>query len=129
MKIDKIDSPVYVGRLGEKGVLSMTLTSRLAYAIPKPRHLFSVDFKPDYLSESFSLPPTQYRVADGVLTIDIEANITGKAGRASLGIRMLVGDSVDKRSAIIPVVIAESLPPATGECPSRYRRGLTVLSL
>ena len=52
-----------------------------------------------------------------MLTIDIEANITGKAGRASLGIRMLVGDSVDKRSAIIPVVIAESLPPATGEMP------------
>ena len=114
MKIDKIDSPVYVGRLGEKGVLSIDFdVSDWLALIPNPG-TFSVDFKPDYLSESFSLPPTQYRVADGVLTIDIEANITGKAGRASLGIRMLVGDSVDKRSAIIPVVIAESLPPATG---------------
>ena len=116
MKIDKIDSPVYVGRLGEKGVLSIDFDVS-DWLAQFPTGTFSVDFKPDYLSESFSLPPTQYRVADGVLTIDIEANITGKAGRASLGIRMLVGDSVDKRSAIIPVVIAESLPPATGEMP------------
>ena len=116
MKIDSIYSPINIGKLGEKGVLSIDFDVS-DWLDLFPLGTFSVDFKPDYLSESFSLPPTQYRVADGVLTIDIEANITGKSGRASLGIRMLVGDSVDKRSAIIPVVIAESLPPAAGEMP------------
>ena len=116
MKIDEINSPVFIGRRGETGVLSISFDVSDWLAL-FPLGTFSVDFKPDYLSESFSLPPTQYRVADGVLTIDIERNITGKVGRASLGVRLLVGSTVDKRSAIIPVVIAESLPPATGVMP------------
>ena len=59
MKIDKINSPVYVGRLGEKGVLSIGFDVSDWLAL-FPLGTFSVDFKPDYLSESFSLPPALY---------------------------------------------------------------------
>ena len=108
MKIDKIDSPVFIGRRDETGVLSIQFDVS-DWLAQFPLGTFSVDFKPDYLSESFSLLPDQYTVEGGILTIDIERNVTNKVGQASLGVRMRVGDKVDKRSAIIQVLIADSL--------------------
>ena len=108
MKIDKIDSPVFIGRRDETGVLSIQFDVS-DWLARFPLGEFTVDFKPDYISESFSLLPDQYTVEGGILTIDIERNVTNKAGQASLGVRMRVGDKVDKRSAIIQVLIADSL--------------------
>lgn len=106
--IDKLPSPVFIGRRDETGVLSIQFDVS-DWLARFPLGEFTVDFKPDYISESFSLLPDQYTVEGGILTIDIERNVTNKVGQASLGVRMRVGDKVDKRSAIIQVLIADSL--------------------
>lgn len=108
MKIDKVDSPVFIGRRGEAGVLSIQFDVS-DWLARFPLGEFTVDFKPDYISESFSLLPDQYTVEGGILTIDIERNVTSQAGQGFLGVRMRVGEVVDKRSAIIPVLVGDSL--------------------
>ena len=120
MKIDEVSSAFNIGRRGEKGLQTIELDVS-DWLSQFPTGIFIVDFKPDELSVPFSLPLTQYRVVNDILIIDVEKNMTAKQGKTVMGVRLLVGDSIEKRTPSIPIEVEESLPSATGRRPDRLQ--------
>lgn len=114
--INQIRCPITIGRRGEKGIQSVDFDIT-DWMVKWPNGHIKVNFKHESDPESFYLPPNQYTVSGGMLTIYVKQNMTYKIGKAYLGVELTVGDPIKKKSAIIELIIREAMPDASGEMP------------
>lgn len=127
-EINKIRHPITIGRCGEKGIQSIDFNIT-DWMTRWPEGHIRVSFKHENDPASFYLPPNQYLINNGVLTIYVKQNMTYEIGKAYLGVELTVGEPIKKKSAIIALIIRESMPDPSGEMPEPIQNWIDGASL
>lgn len=117
--IDTLPKQIELGNQGESGILDIDLDCTTWLTDFPTGEILATFLPPDSYTPEL-LPITQAYVLEDDVTfrVIVMRNMTRYAGKGSLNIRLVIGDDIEKRSAVVGTYVAPSHATATGEMPA-----------
>lgn len=115
-QIYEIPKEINIGRQGETGILTLEFDVSSWLAEWSNGTITATYINPA-TSGVVPLPTSQAYLDGNIYKIEVLRNLTVYPGRASVNIRLTVGDDVEKHSAVFYVVVESSHSVITGEMP------------
>ena len=116
--IDTLPKQIELGNQGESGILNIDLDCTTWLTDFPTGEILATFLPPDSYTPEL-LPITQAYVLEDDVTfrVIVMRNMTRYAGKGSLNIRLVVGDDIEKRSAVVGTYTAPSHSTAAEEAP------------
>ena len=116
--IDTLPKQIELGNQGESGILDIDLDCTTWLTDFPAGEILATFLPPDSYTPEL-LPITQAYVLEDDVTfrVIVMRNMTRYAGKGSLNIRLVVGDDIEKRSAVVGTYTAPSHSTAAEEAP------------